>query len=133
MLHADWDARLRLYITAIIQNNGHKMLAVNNVSDHLHMLVGLSPKQSISDLMRVVKGDSSEWINSNKLTRSKFSWQEGYGAFTHSKSQIDSVVNYIHNQQEHHKKIGFLEEYKKMLTDFSVEFDERYIFQSLIE
>ncbi len=133
MLHVDWDARLRLYITAIIKNNGHKMLAVNNVSDHLHMLVGLSPKQSISDLMRVVKGDSSEWINSNKLTRSKFSWQEGYGAFTHSKSQIDSVVNYIHNQQEHHKKIGFLEEYKKMLTDFSVEFDERYIFQSLIE
>jgi REP element-mobilizing transposase RayT len=133
MLHVDWDARLRLYITAIIQNNGHKMLAVNNVSDHLHMLVGLSPKQSISDLMRVVKGDSSEWINSNKLTRSKFCWQEGYGAFTHSKSQIDSIVNYIHNQQEHHKKIGFLEEYKKMLTDFSVEFDERYIFQSLIE
>lgn len=133
MLHADWDSRLRLYITAIVQNNGHKMLAINNVPDHLHMLVGLNPKQSISDLMRLVKGDSSEWINSNTLTKARFNWQEGYGAFSHSKSQVDAVVKYINNKQEHHRKVSFLEEYKKMLSDFSIEFDEKYIFQALAE
>jgi REP element-mobilizing transposase RayT len=105
------------------------MLAINNVADHLHMLVGLSPKQSISDMLRLVKGDSSEWINSERLVLGKFQWQEGFGAFSHSRSQIDSVVKYIQGQVEHHKKVGFIDEYKKMLSDFSVDFDEKYIFQ----
>ena len=129
LLHCDWDERLRLYIAAISQNNGHKILAINNMPDHIHMLVGLNPVQSISELMRIIKGDSSEWINKEHLTKRKFSWQEGYGAFSHSRSQIDSVVKYIHNQQEHHRKVGFLEEYKKMLDNFAVEFDEQYIFK----
>jgi len=105
------------------------MLAVNNVADHLHMFVGLNPAQSISDLMRLVKGDSSEWINNEKLTQGKFQWQEGYGAFSHSKSQIDKVVKYILNQQEHHKKTDFLAEYRQMLTSFDIVFEERYIFK----
>lgn len=129
LLQPEWDGRLRAYITAIVQNNGHKMLAINNVADHLHMLVGLNPKQSISDMLRLVKGDSSEWINSERLVPGKFQWQEGFGAFSHSKSQIDAVVKYIQGQVEHHKKVGFIDEYKKMLSDFSVDFDEKYIFQ----
>lgn len=130
MLHNSWDQRLRSYIIAIIQNNGHKVLAINNVADHIHFLIGLNPQQSISDLLRLIKGDSSEWINKEKLTTAKFQWQEGYGAFSHSKSQIDGVVKYIQNQQEHHKKITFLDEYRKMLADFAVDFDEHYIFKT---
>ncbi|OOQ59274.1 IS200/IS605 family transposase [Mucilaginibacter pedocola] len=130
-LDSEWDERLRLYIVAITQNHRHKMLAINNMPDHLHMFVGLNPSQSISDLMRLVKGESSEWLNKEKLTRNKFQWQDGYGAFSHSKSQIDNVVKYIHNQQQHHQKVRFLDEYRKMLIDFEVEFDERYIFKEL--
>jgi len=128
MLNSAWDDRLRLYISAIVQNNGHKMLAINNMPDHLHCLVGLNPSQSISDLMNVVKGDSAEWINKENLVAHKFQWQKGYGAFSHSKSQVNTVVQYIHNQQEHHRKVVFIEEYKKILTDFGIEYDERYIF-----
>lgn len=97
--------------------------------DHVHVFIGLNPSQSISDLMRLVKGDSSEWINKTGLTSSKFQWQEGYGAFSYSKSQINSVVKYIANQQDHHKKITFLDEYRKLLVNFDIEFDERYIFK----
>ena len=133
MLDPIWDERLRLYMTAIIQDKGHKMLAINNMPDHMHFFLGLNPNQSISEMMRLVKGESSEWINLNQFTKSKFFWQEGYGAFSHSKSQIDSVVKYIHNQQEHHKKFSFIDEYKKMLNDFGIEFDERYIFTPLLD
>ena len=129
MLNPEWDDRVRLYITGTIQNNGHKMLAINNVSDHMHFLVGLNPNQSISEIMRLVKGDSAEWINKEMLTTKKFQWQEGYGAFSNSKSQIDSVIKYIANQQEHHKKTTFVDEYKAMLQKAGIEYDERYIFK----
>ena len=131
LLNESWDNRLRLYIIATVQNNGHKVLAINNMPDHLHLFVGLNPAQSVSDLMRLVKGDSSEWINKEKLTPTKFHWQDGYGAFSYSRSQIDKVVNYILNQQEHHKKTTFLEEYRPILKNLDVDFDERYIFKSL--
>ncbi len=129
MLQTYWDDRLRLYITATVQNDGHKMLAINNVADHLHFLVGLNPKQSISDMMRFAKGNSAEWINKEKLTPNKFYWQEGYSAFSYSKTQVDGVIKYIANQQGHHKKVGFLDEYKNMLINAGIEFDERYIFK----
>jgi putative transposase len=129
MLDAQWDERLRLYITATVQNNGHKMLAVNNVADHVHFLFGLDPVQPVSELLRMVKGDSSEWVNKEGLTKNKFRWQEGYGAFSHSRSQIDNVVKYIHNQKEHHRTVSFEEEYLKMLRDFNVPYDERYLFK----
>ena len=131
MLQTYWDDRLRLYITATVQNDGHKMLAINNVADHLHFLVGLNPKQSISDMMRFAKGNSAEWINKEKLTPNKFYWQEGYSAFSYSKTQVDGVIKYIANQQGHHKKVGFLDEYKNMLINAGIEFDERYIFKPI--
>jgi putative transposase len=129
LLHSQWDERLRLYVTATVQNGGHKMLAINNMPDHLHFLVGLNPSQSISEMMRFVKGDSGEWINKEKLTATKFYWQEGYGAFSNSKSQVDSVVKYIRNQQEHHQKISFIDEYKTMLQKAGITYDERYVFK----
>ena len=129
MLQSQWDEQLRAYITGIVQNNGHKMIAINNMPDHLHLFVGLNPKQSISEMMQLAKGDSSEWINKERLTTQKFQWQEGYGAFSYSKTQVDDVARYIYNQQEHHKKITFLDEYKIMLKRFEIEYDERYIFK----
>ena len=131
VLDAKGDKRLRLYITGIIQNNGHTMIAINNMPDHMHMLIGLNPAQSLSNIMQLVKGDSSEWINKENLTAQKFSWQNGYGAFSYSRSQIDRVAKYIQHQQEHHKKQCFIEEYRKMLEAFSIEYDKRYIFQKM--
>jgi putative transposase len=133
VIRPEWEDRLHKYIAGIVQHNGHKLLAINSVTDHLHLLVGLTPKQSISDMMRLVKGDSSEFINKEQLTKQKFNWQEGYGAFSHSRSQIDDVIKYILNQKEHHKKKTFREEYLKMLQDFQVDFNEQYIFQDLTD
>lgn len=129
MLNTVWDERLRLYITAIAQNNGHKVLAINNMPDHLHLFVGLNPNQSVSQFMQVIKSESSEWINKQHFANTRFNWQEGYGAFTYSRSQIDKVVQYVINQQEHHKKVTFLDEYREFLQKFQVEYDEQYIFK----
>jgi len=126
-----WEERLHKYIIAILNNNGHKLLAINSMPDHLHLFFGMRPHQSLSDLMRLVKGDSSEWINSQKLVKGKFRWQEGYGAFSYSKSHTDAVIKYILNQEEHHRKRSFLEEYTEMLKKFEVEYDEKYIFKAM--
>jgi REP element-mobilizing transposase RayT len=131
MLDPAWDKRLRLYIAAIMQNNAHTMIAINNMPDHIHILIGLNPAQSISNIMQMVKGDSSEWINKEKLTEQKFCWQNGYGAFSYSRSQIDRVAKYIAHQQEHHRKQEFLEEYRQMLNKFAIDYDDRYIFQQI--
>jgi REP element-mobilizing transposase RayT len=133
IIHQEWEERLQKYITGVVQNNGHKLLAINTMPDHLHLFAGLNPKQSISELMKLVKGDSSEFINKEGFTKRKFHWQEGYGAFSNSRSQIDSVVKYILNQKEHHKKKTFIEEYIGILTDYAVEYDEKYIFQDLLD
>ena len=101
------------------------------MSDHLHLFVGLNPKQSISEMMQLVKGDSSEFINKEKLTKQKFQWQSGYGAFSNSRSQIDGVCKYIHNQKEHHYKKSFKEEYLEILKDYKVDYDMKYIFKEL--
>jgi putative transposase len=133
VLEESWEDRLQKYITGIVQNHGHKMLAVNNVYDHVHMFFGLNPNQSVSKLMQHVKGDSSGWINQNQLTRRKFNWQEGYGAFSVAKKDIDTVVKYIMNQREFHKTVSLQDEYHKILTDYGVEFDVRYTFQPLAD
>jgi len=131
VIHSDWEERLHKYITGIVQNNGHKMLAINSANDHLHLLVGLNPKQSISDMMRLVKGDSSEFVNKHGYTQRKFQWQEGYGAFSNSRSQIDRVVKYILNQKAHHHKKTFKEEYIEILTDYDIDYNDNYIFKDL--
>ena len=126
-----WKERLHQYITGIVQNNGHKMIAINTMPDHLHLFFGFRPDQSLSDLMRIIKSDSSKWINNEGLTSTVFRWQEGYGAFSYSRSQIKSVADYIANQEAHHRKKTFLEEYEQFLKHFEIEFDNQYIFKSL--
>lgn len=128
-IQPSWKERLHQYITGIVQNNGHKMIAINSMPDHIHIFFGFRPNQSLSDLMRMVKGDSSEWINQQKFNPSTFRWQEGYGAFSYARSQIRAVAEYIQNQEEHHRKKTFLEEYKDFLDRFEVEYEERYIFK----
>jgi REP element-mobilizing transposase RayT len=131
LIQKDWKERLYQYIIAIIQNHGHKVLCIGGIADHIHILFGFRPTQSLSELMQNVKRNSSEWINKENLVSEKFSWQEGYGAFSYSKSQLLRVITYIENQEEHHKKKAFVEEYKKILNDFEIKYDERYIFKSI--
>lgn len=128
-----WSEDLYRYITGIVQKQDHKLLAINGMTDHIHVFIGINPKQSISDLMQDVKGDSSRWINDNRLTMGRFAWQTGYGAFSYGHSQIDNVVKYIHNQQEHHQKLTFIDEYTTFLRKFNVPYDERYVFKPLEE
>jgi putative transposase len=124
-----WETELYKYITGIVQNNKHKMLCINGMSDHVHMLVGLHTTQSIADFMQDVKANSSGWINENRLTKARFKWQSGYGAFSYSKSQIPDVIGYIQNQKVHHQKKTFQEEYKLFLEEFEVTYDELYVFK----
>lgn len=127
----NYKERLHQYITGIVQQHKHKMIAINSMPDHLHMFFGMRPTQSLSDLMRIVKGDSSEWVNNKNLTPSTFQWQEGYGAFSYEKSSISKVAAYIANQEQHHRKKTFLEEYREFLDYFQIEYDEKYIFKEL--
>ena len=123
--------RLYKYIIAIIQKNGHKVLSIGGMPDHVHILFGFRPIQALSNLMLEVKRDSSEWINEERLVMGRFSWQEGYGAFSYSKSHISHVAKYIENQEEHHKKRTFIVEYKKILENFDIKYDEQYIFKPI--
>jgi len=117
------------YTTGIVRNRGQKLIAINNEPDHLHAFVGLKSTITVSDLVRDIKAGSSGFINDKKWIRGRFNWQEGFGAFSHSHSEIDRVVKYIQNQEEHHRKKTFKEEYLKMLKDFSVEYDASYLFK----
>jgi len=129
LIAPEWKEQLHKYITGIVQNHGHKMIAVNSMPDHLHVFFGFRPNQSLSDLMRLVKGESSEWINLQRFTPAVFRWQEGYGAFSYSKSHVQKVTNYVMNQEEHHRKQTFLQEYRQFLEQFEIDYDERYIFK----
>ena len=132
IINATWKDELYKYITGVIQKNTHKLICINGMPDHVHILAGVRPTQSISDLMQDIKGNSSKWINEKRLVAGKFEWQEGYGAFSYGKSQIKDVIRYIENQEHHHKKKSFLEEYRDFLNAFEIDFDERYIFKDLI-
>ena len=113
----------------IISNNQSKAISIYCNPDHVHILIGLHPSISISDIARDIKSSSSKLINQNNLIKGKFRWQEGYGAFTYSKSQIDSVAKYILNQPEHHKKKSFKEEYLSILHELDIKYDDRYLFE----
>ena len=129
LIRPDWEERLYKYITGIVQNKGQKMLAINGIPNHIHFLIGMKPSCCLSDLVREIKKSSNEFINDSKLPKFKFSWQEGFGAFSYSHSQLDSVITYVMNQKEHHKKKTFKEEYTDFLKQFNVEYDEQYLFE----
>jgi putative transposase len=132
LISSSWKDELYQYITGIVQNNKHKLICINGMPDHIHILIGVRPHQSISDLMQDIKGGSSKWINEKKFLKGKFEWQQGYGAFSYGKSQVKDVVHYIQNQEQHHQKKTFLQEYVEFLEKFEVEYEEPYIFKELI-
>lgn len=131
LIQSSWEIELYKYITGIVQNNGHKLLQINGMPDHVHLLIGMRPVQSLSVLMQQIKQDSSKWINEKRLAAGRFSWQEGFGAFSHSKSQLQAVIAYIQNLKEHHKNKSFREEYLDFLEKWEVDYDERYIFKPI--
>jgi len=129
LIHANIREELHKYITGIITNRDQKLLSIFCMPDHTHMLIGLKPSISISDLVRDIKAGSSKFINDNKLIKGRFSWQEGFGVFSYSRSQIDTVIKYIQNQEKHHHQKSFKDEYIEFLEKFAVEYDEKYLFE----
>ncbi len=125
----DFKEELHKYITGIVTKQGQKMIRINGMPDHLHVLIGLRPAMALADLVRDIKSDSSEWINKKKLARGKFAWQEGYGAFSYGHSQLDTIIRYIENQEEHHRRRTFRNEYLTLLRKFEIDFKEEYAFE----
>ena len=130
-IHKSWEEELYKYITGIVQNKGQKMLAINGMSNHIHFFIGMKPTCCLSDLVREIKKSSSMFIKEKQFTPFRFQWQEGFGAFSYSHSQLGDVIRYIENQKEHHKKKTFKEEYLEFLKAFEIEFKDEYLFQWL--
>ncbi|MHC1736378.1 MAG: IS200/IS605 family transposase [Ignavibacteriaceae bacterium] len=133
LIQDEWQSGLYKYMTGIVEHHNHKLFAINGMSDHIHLLVSMNPKQAPSDLVYHIKRSSSIWINENKLALGQFAWQDGFGAFTYGKSQIPEVAKYIENQKQHHSKKTFQEEYLKLLELFEIKYDKRYIFNPIDE
>ena len=121
------------YLAGIIKNKGQKVLAINATADDIHLFISMTPDLAISDLIRDVKRFSTSFVNHKKWTRGKFYWQEGFGAFSYSNSQIPNVIKYIEEQENHHRKHSFREEYIKILNDFKIEYDDKYLFNWIEE
>jgi REP element-mobilizing transposase RayT len=132
VIQKDWQAELFGVIGNLINEKDCKTIIVNGIEDHVHCFLGLKPVVSVSDLMQTVKAKSSKYINDHLLTPERFEWQDGYGVFSYSQSQIPRVYGYIQRQAEHHKKQTFRDEYLELLKKFKIDFDERYIFQEMI-
>ncbi len=117
------------YITGIVRNNKQKLIAINGMPDHVHILIGLKPNVALSDLVQDIKANSSRFINESAWMKGKFHWQEGFGAFSYSHSQLGTVIRYIQNQERHHHRRTFREEYLELLKKFEVEYDPKYLFE----
>lgn len=128
LIHSDWKEELFKYITGIFRNQKQKLLAIGGVEDHIHLLFGARPNIAISDLIRDVKANSSAFVNDSRFVRGRFNWQEGYGAFSYSKSQIDVVAKYVLNQEKHHARRTFKDEYVTLLDRFEIEYEDRFLF-----
>jgi len=128
LISPKWEEELYKYITGIITNKGQKLININGMPDHIHILIGMKPSCCLSDLVREIKKASNTFINEKKFSKFKFEWQEGFGAFSYSHSALDSVIAYIQNQKKHHKKTTFKEEYIEFLEKFQIEFKTEYLF-----
>lgn len=129
LIKKQWKDDLGKYITGIVQNHKHKMLAIGSMPDHVHIFIGYNVNHLIPDLVEEIKTSSNEWIKQNNLSRFRFGWQKGYGAFSHSRSQIDSVVKYVLNQEKHHKKTDFRTEYLEILRKNDIQYNNDYLFE----
>ena len=116
------------YIAGIVKNQGQKLISINGMPDHIHILIGLKPSMALADLVRDIKADSSTHVNKNRWVRGKFSWQEGYGAFSYGHSQLDTIIRYIQNQEKHHRRRSFRNEYLTLLRKFDIAFEDKYVF-----
>lgn len=132
LIRKEWKVDLYKYMAGIIKNYDHKVLQINGMPDHVHIFFGMRPTQSLSDLMKEVKQHSSKWINDKRLTKGKFSWQAGFGAFSYSLDQVPRVIRYIENQEEHHKHRSFQQEYTDLLDKFNIDYNEAYLFKPVI-
>ena len=128
LIRKSWNDELEKYITDIVQNNGHKLIAIGSMPDHIHIFIGYNLNQIIPNLVEKIKTSSNHWIKERNLTKFKFNWQKGYGAFTHSHSQIDAVAKYVLNQEDHHRMKTFREEYLEMLNRFKITYKDEYVF-----
>jgi len=128
LISNSWKNELYKYIAGIIKRKGQKPIIVNGMPDHIHAFIGIKPSITLSDLVRDIKNNSSRFINENKLVIGKFSWQDGYGSFSYSHSHIQKVYQYIMNQEEHHRKKTFHEEYLDFLNKYAIEYDNKYLF-----
>lgn len=129
LIRKEHKEELHKYITGIITNKGQKLIAINAMPDHVHILTGLKPDKALSDLVRDIKANSSGFITEKKWVMGKFRWQEGFGAFSYSHSQLTTIINYIRNQEKHHSKKTFKQEYLDMLTAFNIQHDNKYLFE----
>jgi REP element-mobilizing transposase RayT len=129
LITPEFNEELYKYITGIVRNQGQKLIAINGMPDHVHIWIGLKPAMALADLVREIKADSTHFINSRKLVHGRFNWQEGYGAFSYGHSQVDRVVRYIQNQEKHHLKQSFKDEYMTSLRKFDIAFEEKYVFK----
>ncbi|MFI5140194.1 MAG: IS200/IS605 family transposase [Sphingobacteriales bacterium] len=132
VIEKEWKNQLFAVIGNLINEANCNTIIVNGVEDHVHCFIGLKPVVSVSELMKTVKAKSSKYINDHSLTPERFEWQEGYGVFSYGQSQVDDVYKYVQNQELHHQKQTFRDEYLNFLKKFKVEFDEQYIFQDMI-
>ncbi len=129
LITPEFKEDLYKYITGIVRNQGQKLISINGMPDHVHILIGLKPAMALADLVREIKADSSNFINRNKWVRGKFSWQEGYGAFSYGHSQLSTIIRYIQNQEKHHSRRSFKDEYLTLLRKFDIAFDDKYVFE----
>ncbi len=131
LINNKWKKEMEMYITGIIRNYGHKMIAIGSMPDHLHILVGYNVNQLIPELVEKIKTSTNNWIREKRMSKFRFEWQKGYGAFTHSRDQIDIIVKYIISQEEHHRNRHFKEEYLEILNRNNIEYDPKYLFEFL--
>ena len=128
LIKKEWKDQLEMYITGIIQNHRHKLISIGSMPDHIHIFIGYDLNHPVPDLVEEIKTSSNNWIKLKRFSKFKFDWQKGYGAFTHSHSQIDQVVKYILNQNIHHRKRSFREEYLEILRKNEIQFKDEYLF-----
>ncbi len=131
LLQSDFRDEIFMYISGIFKNLNQKLICINGIPNHIHILFGLNPDSSISNVVRDVKRFSTKFINEKRYLKGKFAWQEGYAAFSYSRSQRDKVINYINNQEKHHKVKTFKEEYIELLEKFEIEYKSEYLFNWL--
>lgn len=131
LITKDWKTELYKYITGIVTHKDQKLIIINGMPNHLHILLGLKPNCNLSDLVRDIKSNASKWVNQKNFVKGKFEWQTGFGAFSVSQSHLQNLIPYIENQEHHHRTTSFKEEYEQLLQSYEVDFKEEYLFDDV--